>query len=224
MIFRAKLEKRVKLTPTVILVSLGLKKPISFKAGQHIVVNIPTSNGIAERPFSIASPPSQSKKLELLIKLIPGGLASTFFEQKEIGSEIILSGPKGNFGLLQHKNPVHLIASSTGIAPFRSILHENLGNNLTAHPLHLTLGIPDTEEMILKNELDDLSKKHDNFSYSAITTADPSDYPHVYINNVDHTQKNDFYLCGSPNFVEDIKKALLDRGIKNRKIHHEKFK
>lgn len=224
MIFKAKLEKRIKLTPTVILVSLSLKKPISFKAGQYIAINIPTSDGIAERPFSIASPPHQNKNIELLIKLIPGGLASTFFEQKEVGSEISLSGPRGTFGLIRYKNPVHFIASSTGIAPFRSMLYNKLGKGKTAHPIHLTLGAPTSEEMIMEKEMDGLTKKHDNFFCSLITTANPSDYPDIYLENIDLKQKNDFYLCGGPNFVEDIKNALLNRGIKKSRIHHEKFK
>lgn len=222
-LLKAILEKRVKLTPTVILVSLSLKRPIRFTAGQHIIVHIPTSDGTVERPFSIASPPSQNKKIELIIKLIPGGLASTFFENKKNGSEINLSGPKGTFKFFKHKNPVHFIASSTGIAPLRSILHQNLDNRLS-HRLHLTLGSPSAEEMILESELDGLSKKHHNFSYSAILTTNPLEYPDVYVKNIDHRQKNDFYLCGSPNFVEDIKKALLKRGVDSNSIHYEEFK
>lgn len=223
-LLKAILEKRVKLTPTVILVSLGLKRPIRFTAGQHVVVNIPTSNGVVERPFSIASPPSQNKKIDLLIKLIPGGLASVFFENKEIGSEIELSGPRGEFRFRKHKNRVHLIASSTGIAPLRSMLHDNLTKDKITHPIHLTLGFPNKNEVILKNELEDLSKKYKKFFCSLITTSDPADYPNAYINKIDHGQKSDFYICGGPNFVDDIKKALLKRGVDSDSIHYEEFK
>lgn len=221
-ILQATLQEKKNLTPTVLLITLALKEPLSFRAGQHVVIHIPTSEGTAERPFSVASPPSQGTTIQLLVKLIQGGLASTFFEQQKIGSTISLSGPRGKFTFLSHKNPVHFIASSTGIAPIRSMIHNILLETSTP-PIHVTLGASNHEEILLKDELYALAG-HKKFTYSIVVHERPSDYPDVYLKDIASTPLKDFYLCGGPNFVDDIKRALLKRGVPENSIHYEEFK
>ncbi|MEK7642589.1 MAG: FAD-dependent oxidoreductase [Patescibacteria group bacterium] len=218
------LTKKEALTPATFLISLEYPEILSFKAGQHIGINIPTPDGHTKRYFSIASPPTKTNIIELIIKIIPGGLASVFFERSNVGDQISISPPKGDFCFLNHENGVHFISSGTGIAPLRSMIYDLLKNHKFAYPIHLISGFSMQDEIIFHSEFEDCKKAHPNFQYTLITSKDASDYRDLCISNINFDQKNNFYLCGGDQFITHIENNLLQRGIARDLIHYENYK
>ena len=71
---------------------------ISFKAGQYIQFRIPEVDEF--RAYSIASAPSQEGVIELIVRLVPGGLCSSYIhEVLDVDDQIIITGPYGSFYL-----------------------------------------------------------------------------------------------------------------------------
>lgn len=213
----ATLEGKKELTPLIHLITFRLSPPIQFKAGQYITLKIPLGNEMFDRPFSIASPPSGNNSFQLLVKLIPGGLASTFFENAAIGTSIEISGPDGSFHIKNTDRPIHFIASSTGIAPFRAMIGDLLKTKKFLLPIELTFIISPQEGIFLKEELDMLKKEHANFSFTII-----EDTASFFL-TLDAYKDKDFYLCGGPHFVQDINSHLTKKGVDESHIHFEKF-
>lgn len=213
----ATLEGKKELTPLIHLITFKLSSPIQFKAGQYITLKIPSGNEIFDRPFSIASPPSEKNSFQLLVKLIPGGLASTFFENATIGTSIEISGPDGAFHITHSDHSIHFIASSTGIAPFRAMIYDLLKTKKSPSPILLTFIISPQEGIFLKDELHALKKEFNNFSFTVVgDTASffPALTPETH---------EDFYLCGGQHFVQDITSHLTKKGVDESHIHFEKF-
>ena len=170
-----------------------------------------------DRPFSLASPPSKSE-YELLVKLMSGGVASTFFETAEIGDRIHFSGPHGNFHIDPNHHAVRLIASSTGIAPFRAILPALLDSQKSPHAVTL-VSIPSIgEPNLLSEEFEALTSRYNHFRYIPVTDFG------AYLDTLAIIPEEDIYLCGGPNFLHDIKTALLVKGADLDQIHYEEFK
>ncbi|MCM8797934.1 MAG: FAD-binding oxidoreductase, partial [Candidatus Omnitrophica bacterium] len=95
---------------------------INFKAGQYIQLKIPGTEEF--RAYSIASPPYIDDYLELIVRLIPGGLCSTYVHMAlEIGDIVNFAGPFGEFFLHEEsEKEIICVGGGSGMAPLRSII------------------------------------------------------------------------------------------------------
>jgi ferredoxin-NADP reductase len=75
------------------------------------------------RAYSIASPPSENGRVAFCVNLVQDGLMSNFLCDMKDGEELRCQGPFGNFILHPPMRDTIFIATGTGIAPIRSMLH-----------------------------------------------------------------------------------------------------
>ena len=68
------------LTPTIKGVFIELDEPIHFQAGQYI--NFEIDSGVCTRAFSLANAPSTGREVELNIRIVPGGVGTTWVHEK----------------------------------------------------------------------------------------------------------------------------------------------
>lgn len=219
---RVTIIKKIRLTPTTLMIRLKFsgRNKVMFRAGQHVILRIPMGEDgmIAERPFSIASPPKESRHIDIFAKLIEGGVASRFLEHALEGTSITIYGPLGNFHILSVKRPLCFIASGTGVSPFRSMIHDLLEARMVKVPMHLALIVASKKEIFLEKELKDLSNEHSNFTYELVVAS------FFDLSNMAPNSATDFYLCGGAHFVNDMKGLLMKRGFSLKRIHFEEFK
>lgn len=101
-------------------ISLEIERAgLEFFAGQEIVIHV--GDPPEDRSYSIASG-ERDENLCLLIRVIPDGLVSPRLAALQPGDIVSFSGPTGSFTLRDPQAPCLLIATGTGIAPFRSFL------------------------------------------------------------------------------------------------------
>ncbi|MCS6956491.1 MAG: FAD-dependent oxidoreductase, partial [Patescibacteria group bacterium] len=93
-------------------------KEINFIPGQYVILKINEKT----RLYSIASSIDQKNSFDLLIKIIPQGLASNYFLNLNINDKINFLGPAGIFKLKKNSNKKIFLSVSTGIAPFLSMI------------------------------------------------------------------------------------------------------
>jgi len=93
------------------------REGMSFQAGQHILVSLPGT--YVAREYSIASG-EQDPWLEILIRVVPGGKLSPKLARLKPGDQVEISGPCGFFTPDLGSAKRVLVATGTGIAPFRS--------------------------------------------------------------------------------------------------------
>jgi phenol hydroxylase P5 protein len=126
---RAKLVAIRPLAPEVREYVLApLADPIHFLPGQWLSLHLP----IGERPplvraYSLAEPEAASGELVLALDRVPGGLGSSYLSALELGLELTIAGPYGNF-VIPEPVPARLVlvARFTGIVPIRCILRSIL--------------------------------------------------------------------------------------------------
>ena len=126
--FQSTVLESIQESPDVKLVRLvwdGVEK-FPFRAGQWVGVwcdDYLGDNGKpVRRAFSIASKPGE-KYVELCIARGKG--LSAYLQDLKVGEKVWVDGPYGNFWLRPSKNYL-FIAGGTGIAPFRSMIHDAL--------------------------------------------------------------------------------------------------
>src|SRR5271169_3174471 len=114
-----------------------------FVAGQWLSfkTNMPDDEEIT-RAYSIASPPADDNRFALCLNRVQDGFMSNFLCDMKEGDEISCQGPFGDFILRPPLRDTLFIATGTGIAPFRSMLHWLLADPVRHQDkqLHLLFG------------------------------------------------------------------------------------
>jgi NAD(P)H-flavin reductase len=174
------------------------------------------SADVQTRAFSIASTPEE-EELIFVAKLVRNGRASAWIEKKLMkGSEVKMKGPFGNF-LLDETSDRELlfIATSTGIAPFRSQILAALKAN-SERRIDLIYGVRSEEDVFWAKEFEDVQKNNPHF-FLHITLSAPSSSWKGYSGRVqgvvphiikDFSRKT-LYACGSPEMTKDTEEDPL---------------
>ncbi|MFC7343516.1 NADH:ubiquinone reductase (Na(+)-transporting) subunit F [Saccharopolyspora griseoalba] len=205
-----------------------LDEPMAFNPGQCAEILVPGSG--AARQYSMANPPSETRRLEFHVRRAPGGVATDgwIFRDLRVGSTIELKGPLGDFGMpVAQEEPAILVAGGTGLAPLKSIAVHALAHDL-APQLHLYHGGRTEQDLYDVELFRELEREHANFSYhpclseqdwtgatGLVTDAVLADFPSC--------RGLSAYLCGPPAMIEAGVKALKRRRMAPRKIHREEF-
>src|SRR2546422_10803518 len=102
---------------------LGVRR-FAFVPGQWLSLKANKSSGEEiTRAYSIASPPGADNRFALCLNRVQDGFMSNFLCDMREGVEIPCQGPFGDFILRPPLRDTIFIATGTGIAPFRSMLH-----------------------------------------------------------------------------------------------------
>ena len=223
-----------QLTPTIkgIWIKLNDTNGIDFQAGQYVNVHFP--GDIGSRAFSLASVPSQGGEVELNIRIVPGGVATTWaHEHLKVGDALRISGPYGRFFVRKSENsPSLFMAGGSGLSSPRSMILDLLeeGSDL---PITLVYGQRNLSELYYHEEFLALVEKYPNFTYVPALSHEPEDSDWKGHRGFVHEAakahfNNDFrgrkaYLCGPPLMIDACISTLMQGRLFERDIYTEKF-
>ncbi|MCX7934422.1 MAG: FAD-binding oxidoreductase [Planctomycetota bacterium] len=207
---------------------------IPFKAGQYVQITIPPYGQVAQpvmRAYSIASAPSDNRGVDLIIRRVPGGLATTFlFEQAAVGNALHMSGPYGEFYLRESDRPIIMIAGASGLAPLRSILLDMIERKIFHRPTALFFGALSRRDLFAVEEMQAIAAAHKWFRYVPALSQDPeaTDYEQGLVTEVvdrhyDRLGDYEAYLCGNPGMIDACVRLLKAKGLSEALIYYDKF-
>ncbi|TSD92840.1 2Fe-2S iron-sulfur cluster binding domain-containing protein [Gordonia rubripertincta] len=207
---------------------IELDEPMQFNAGQYAELILPGVN--VGRQYSMANPPSESRRLEFHVKLTPGGQATEgwIFGSMAVGDTVQLRGPLGQFSLVKpQEQAAILIGGGTGLAPLKSIVQHALVNDL-APEIYLYHGGRRQDDLYDVGFFRGLEALHTNFHYRPALSEEQWDGPRgmvtdVVIDDFTTCKGMSAYLCGPPAMVEAAVKALKRRRMAPRLIFREEF-
>lgn len=222
------------LTPTIKGVWVTLDDPagLRFQAGQYINLHVPGEH--AARAFSLANSPSKAGEVELNIRLVPGGKATTWVHQElKVGDTVQLAGPYGRFFVRKStRGPPVFFAGGSGLSSPKSMILDLLEESCDL-PITLVYGARSRDELYYHEEFEALAAKHPNFTYVPALSNEPegSDWKgrrgFVHEAAKEHFA-NDFrghkaYLCGPPVMIDACITTLMQGRLFERDIYTEKF-
>ncbi|MBI5122877.1 hypothetical protein HZA75_03385 [Candidatus Roizmanbacteria bacterium] len=234
-IYKTTLSKKSQLNSNTYLYNFNLLEPreINFKAGQYLMIKIPTDKGPVSRLYSIASPNTNRNSLELIIGMVPGGLASNYLFSLKENTEVVFQGPAGMFGLKENNGPKIFLTTGTGIAPVKSMLESY---QLPVSSYSLLWGLKTYKDIYLFDELKEFNLKiclsrEQNLDMIPEVDKKFFELGHVdscfekQFNNGTMKQLNnyDFYLCGGRNIIESLRQFLVAKNVPKENIYFEKF-
>lgn len=226
--FKAKLARIDDLSPTVKNFIFELEEEVEFKAGQFVNIIFEEEGQRVMKPYSIASAPSQTKEIDLCIKLVPKGKVTPLLFQKELGFEVILKGPLGLFTIGEEtKEKLVFIGAGTGVSPLRSMIIDLLQKG-EEKEITLILGVRHENEILFKEEFYKLMENYPNFRFVEVVSR-PTD---TWVGRRGHVQDNfdmidalnsQFYICGLQAMIDGAKEKLEMMGANSEDIHFERY-
>lgn len=231
--FTATVTGLVDLTHDVKGITLSLDgDSLDFQAGQYINLTVPGVEGA--RAFSIANPPSLSNQVELQVRLVPGGAATTWLHQtlKE-GDRLTFSGPYGRFFVRKSETePMLFLAGGTGVSSPRSMILDLLAEG-RAEQITLIHGVRAQEDLYGVEEFEALEQQYANFRYIPCLSSEPDGSSWTgqrgFVHDVALRVFDGFfgghkaYLCGPPPMIDACINALMKGRLFEKHIFTEKF-
>lgn len=241
--FQTKVASIKNLTYDIKEVLLALQdgQTVEFEAGQYVQLVVPPYGEITEsvqRAYSMSSRPLDKTHIELLIRLVPGGIATTWVHKflKE-GDRVEVVGPFGEFRI--HDTPATMVcvAGGSGMAPFKSMLYHMYETGaFPEKEIWYFFGARTTKDMFYLDELAELAAKWPRFHFvPALSEPKPeenwkgdvgliTDVLDRYVqSSIDKSKGLEGYLCGSPGMINACINVMKKNGMTEDKIYFDKF-
>ncbi|UUS61178.1 MULTISPECIES: NO-inducible flavohemoprotein [unclassified Acinetobacter] len=212
-----------------------------YEAGQYISVRVLVDElGLKQpRQYTLSTNP-QDNYLRISVKredqkgdLVPGWVSNTL-HGLEIGSEIEVSAPTGNFFLIDSQKRNVFISGGVGLTPMIAMLNQLVTLDMP-QPVTFIHACRSKQVHAMHKHIQDLEAK-----YPRLSTFTAYEFPHANdklgedydaagrldLGSMDTALlpiNADYYLCGPMPFMAEQQKALIARGIPASNIHSEAF-
>jgi CDP-4-dehydro-6-deoxyglucose reductase len=208
-----------------------------FEPGQYLDILLP---GSRRRSFSIASPPHDSRPLELHVRRVAGGeFTDKLFHDQTRGALLTIEGPLGQFMYRESPASMLLVGGGTGLAPLLSILRhiiENAPSRPLQRDLHLYWGVRSERDLYARDTLNELLSKTQLLSKVARLRYTPvlseagvewrgrTGWVHeAALQDIADLSGFEVYMAGPPAMISAARQAFEARGVAPAQIFFDSF-
>ncbi|NIP27689.1 MAG: 2Fe-2S iron-sulfur cluster binding domain-containing protein [Phycisphaerae bacterium] len=233
--FTSTVESSIDLTYDMKEIRLRLQEPaeISHRPGQYVQVQAPSPEGPVFRAYSISSPVYEPNIVQLVVRLIPGGIGSTYLHNVQPGDTVYFTGPYGEFWLNEDPSvEIVCVGGGCGMAPMRNIIL-SLYEKWPERVCWLFFGCRSTRDIFYLKEWEEFSKKHPNFHVIYALSDEleegekwDGETGFIHLSADKHLEpdiRRQAFLCGPPLMIEAVTRVLLEKGIDSEDIFYDEF-
>ncbi len=192
----------------------------------YSMANYPAEGDIVMLNIRIATPPFD-RSTGTWQQGIKPGIGSSYIFSLKPGDKVTVSGPYGDFHILDTKREMLYIGGGAGMAPLRSqLLH--LFNTLktTDRKISYWYGARSKNEIFYEEDFRKIEKEYPNFTFN-IALSEPLaednwtgyvGFIHQviydnYLKDHDAPEDIEYYMCGPGPMANSVKKMLDDLGV-----------
>jgi ferredoxin-NADP reductase/MOSC domain-containing protein YiiM len=208
------------------------------QAGQFVVLRLHVDPDPGKPPvlrnYSLSDLPA-TDHFRISVKNELNGIGSSFLcSRTRAGDVLDVSAPRGSFTLRPGQNPVVLLSAGVGATPVMSMLH-SLAAEKSHRETWWIYGARNRVEHPFAEEsrslLKQLSRGREYIVYSKPAASDqvgkdfdaPGHIDTALLERIGVSQTSDFYLCGPPSFLQNMRDGLQKWGVLPGNVHTEIF-
>ncbi len=222
----AKVEKKSEIKKgTIEIVFTFEDKTFSFEPGQYIWVELPKSlfsnPESIRRAFSIASDPVVKNRMSIIFRKSESIYKKTM-ASLPIGSEVFIVGPCGSAILNEELNkPTIFIAGGTGIAPFFSIILNQISQKNNRQITFFYFNETEDRAPYLE-ELKRIAQENSFIKlYLFFGKLKIKDLLKIFQETNISAKEASWYVSGPKGMVDIIYQIFIEMKISNERIHYE---
>ncbi len=197
-----------------------------FVAGQFVNVTVP--GAASARSYSMANGSADIDRIELICKILPGGLFSGYLAQAaRPGDAVEVTGPFGALAIrLSHRELV-MVAGGSGQAPLLSMLID-LSRKGCERPISLFFGGRTVSDLYVTDEIAALAADLP-LTFVPVVQLPDSDWTGATGLVTDalaaarESWIADAYLCGPPAMIDAARDLLISRGVRPQNVYFDAF-
>jgi ferredoxin-NADP reductase len=222
-------------TPRVSSLVLDVPGWPGHLAGQHVDVRLTAEDGYqAQRSYSIASPPEDSRVILTVERLEDGEVSLYLVGEVRAGDKVELRGPIGGYFVWKagDDRPLLLVAGGSGIVPLMAMIRHHAAAGSIAN-VRLLYSSRSLDDVIYRDELANLSPGGGRLQvFHALTRSQPQGWE-GYSRRIDGEMVAEVawprkdspavFICGPTAFVETAAGLLLESGYDASWIKTERF-
>lgn len=219
----AEVREIVPRTHDVVTVVLARPSGFSYQAGQYITVFFDDTDISEGKAYSLSSHPSDGECISITVKRV--GLFSGKLHGLQAGDQLRISQAYGMFNAFGSA-PLVALAAGVGIAPIYSIVCEEAARQ-TNRQIQIVYSNATEQDIIFRDELAKLTRALPGLSVRHVVTRQPrSPLSGLRINGSEIANEHPgstFCLCGTVDFVRDVRRQLAESGASDDDIVSEVF-
>jgi Na+-transporting NADH:ubiquinone oxidoreductase subunit F len=214
-------------------VKLNDPSEIFQRPGQYVQIQAPSPDGPVFRAYSISSAVYEPNEVEVVVRLIPGGVGSTYVHNLEVNDEVAFTGPYGEFHLNEVPSvEIVCVGGGAGMAPMKNIIY-SLYDRWPNRSCWLFFGCRTTKDIFYLDQFKELEKKHNNFHviYALSDELGPDEkwdgetgFIHLSVDKyLEPGIPRQAFLCGPPLMIEAVTRVLEEKGLQPEDIFYDEF-
>jgi CDP-4-dehydro-6-deoxyglucose reductase len=227
----ARIERALPLSHDVmgLFLRLPAAEEFRFEAGQYIDIMLP---GGRRRSFSIASPPHDSRLLELHVRKVVGGeFSARLFDEDTRSALLTVEGPLGQFIYRDSADavPMLLIGGGTGIAPLLSILRHLIEKGIKRE-MKLYWGVRSERDLYAQAVLEELARRAHRLTYVPVLSEPSPEWRgargwvhEAALRDIPALADHDVYAAGPPAMIEAVRREFASRGVAPNRLFFDSF-
>jgi len=211
-----------------VFLRLPAAESFHFQPGQYIDIMLSAGR---RRSFSIASPPHDSRLLELHIRRVPGGeFTERLFAEDARSALLSIEGPLGQF-VYRHATgvPMLLVGGGTGLAPLKSMLRHVVENDLN-RDMMLYWGVRRERDLYAHDELESLARRRPNLRYYPVLSEPSASWKgrcgwvhEAVLGDNERLDAADIYASGPPAMIAALRHSFALRGADPARLWFDSF-
>lgn len=234
-LFSGTIESTRSLTHDIKEIRMRLIEPaeISHRPGQYVQVQAPSPDGPVFRAYSISSPVYEPNVTELMVRLVPGGIGSTYLHNLKANDPVTFTGPYGEFRLNEDPSvEIVCVGGGCGMAPMKNIIY-TLYHRWPDRTCWLFFGCRTTRDIFYLDQFKELERKHPNFHvfYALSDELGPEEkwdgetgFVHLSVDKyLEAGVARQAFLCGPPMMIAAVTRILEEKGLRPEDIFYDEF-
>lgn len=223
-------------TPRVKTITINLPRWMPQRAGQHYDLRLVAEDGyIAQRSYSVASPPEQTGTIQLTVECLPDGEVSPYLCDGVASGDLLeVRGPIGGYfvWVVGMPNPLLLVGGGSGIVPLMAMLRQRAAAGARV-PAHLLYSVRTPQDIIYHDELERLAQSDPQLGVTYTFTRSAPPGWTGYTRRIDSQMLAEVsaplgrdahaYICGPTLMVEGAADALTGLGWASQAVRTERF-
>ncbi|HEV8049977.1 MAG TPA: FAD-dependent oxidoreductase [Thermoplasmata archaeon] len=218
-----------KPTPSTHAVRLRRPSGFHFRPTQFTFLGLPTDAGPEWHPMSLATSPTR-EHLEYAVRVSDSPFKQAFANLQP-GDPAWVRGPFGEF-FLNETRPAVLLAGGIGITPLKGMAEYASDRELEI-PVRLLYSNRSEAEIVYRTELEQLAARNPRFTMHLTLTAEvPAQWTgetgRISADMVRRVATGlpppMYYVCGTPQFVQDELAVLAQLGVPEVDLDWEPFR